>query len=302
MFSWKMTRLSKIFQTGFLSVLEFTMYCMRLSIIPIFYISISITTFSILCDARSFAQFFKPHDTKLHKSNSIHELEKYKLKAIYHLDLQFPLPSPNIEFTPFDASSPSPSSSPPLDSPAPGNRPLPDPYSVLPPIPSTPPLTNPPSSGPTSSPIPNPPQNGPSPYPPTTTPIPPENSPIPPKSIPTQPISLPPIASPPPSGPPSPPHKKPPQSAAWCVANPAVPDPIVQEALDYACGSGADCKSIQPSGSCYKPDTLLSHASYAFNSYWQKTKAAGGTCDFGGTAMLVTVDPSFDGCKFFYKG
>lgn len=66
----------------------------------------------------------------------------------------------------------------------------------------------------------------------------------------------------------------------------------MQEALDYACGSGADCKSIQSNGSCYEPNTLLHHSSFAFNSYWQNTKSAGATCDFGGTAMLVTTDPS----------
>ncbi|XP_021669546.2 glucan endo-1,3-beta-glucosidase 12 [Hevea brasiliensis] len=96
---------------------------------------------------------------------------------------------------------------------------------------------------------------------------------------------------------PPPPHKMP-QFAVWCVAKPTMPDPIIQEALDYACGSGADCRAIQPNGPCFQPDNLVSHASYAFNSYWQKTKVAGGTCDFGGTAMLVTVDPSFNNCYF----
>ncbi|KAL0353375.1 UNVERIFIED_CONTAM: Glucan endo-1,3-beta-glucosidase 4 [Sesamum angustifolium] len=86
----------------------------------------------------------------------------------------------------------------------------------------------------------------------------------------------------------------------WCVAKPAVPDPIIQEAMNYACGSGADCGQIQPSGSCFEPNTLLAHASYAFNSYWQRTKVTGGTCDFGGTALLVTIDPSYDGCHFIY--
>jgi hypothetical protein len=36
----------------------------------------------------------------------------------------------------------------------------------------------------------------------------------------------------------------------------------------------------------------VAHASFAFNSYWQQAKATGGTCDFGGTATIVTRDPS----------
>ncbi|MBA0845493.1 hypothetical protein Goarm_022841, partial [Gossypium armourianum] len=61
--------------------------------------------------------------------------------------------------------------------------------------------------------------------------------------------------------------------------------------MDYACGSGGNCKAIQPNEPCFQPNTLISHASFAFNSYWLNTKGNGGTCDFGGTAMLVTVDP-----------
>lgn len=79
----------------------------------------------------------------------------------------------------------------------------------------------------------------------------------------------------------------------WCVAKPSVPAETLQEALDYACGEGdADCEAIKQDGSCYFPDTLVAHASYAFNSYWQKTKRTGGTCGFGGTAMLINSDPS----------
>ncbi|CAN6207014.1 unnamed protein product [Urochloa humidicola] len=84
----------------------------------------------------------------------------------------------------------------------------------------------------------------------------------------------------------------------WCVANPKAAGAVVQTAMDYACGSGADCGAAAAGGPCYLPDTLAAHASYAFNSYWQRTKAAGGTCDFAGAAMLVTRDPSHDGCKF----
>lgn len=89
--------------------------------------------------------------------------------------------------------------------------------------------------------------------------------------------------------------------ALWCVARPTVPETMLQRAMDYACGNGADCGSVQPNGPCFVPNNLVAHASYAFNSYWQRVKIAGGTCDFGGTAMLITVDPSFNGCHFIYN-
>ncbi|XVF17538.1 hypothetical protein REPUB_Repub10bG0131800 [Reevesia pubescens] len=85
----------------------------------------------------------------------------------------------------------------------------------------------------------------------------------------------------------------------WCVAKPSVPAETLQEAMDYACGEGGgECEEIMPHGSCFYPDTVVAHASYAFNSYWQKTKRNGGTCSFGGTAMIINADPSFLQCRF----
>ncbi|XP_004288240.1 PREDICTED: glucan endo-1,3-beta-glucosidase 13 [Fragaria vesca subsp. vesca] len=85
----------------------------------------------------------------------------------------------------------------------------------------------------------------------------------------------------------------------WCVAKPTVPAETLQEAVDYACGAGgADCEEIMPSGNCYYPESVVAHASYAFNSYWQKNKRNGGTCSFGGTAMLINSDPSYELCRF----
>ncbi|GMY33144.1 extensin isoform X2 [Fagus crenata] len=136
------------------------------------------------------------------------------------------------------------------------------------------------------------------PSPPSYVPSPPSYFPSPPVFVPS-PVFEPPVVYPPPTVPP--PQNSAPDRALWCVAKPSVPDPIIQEAMDYACWSGADCDSIEPTGSCYEPNTLFAHASYAFNSYWQKTRVAGGTCEFGGSAILVTVDPSYDGCHFeFY--
>lgn len=83
------------------------------------------------------------------------------------------------------------------------------------------------------------------------------------------------------------------------MAKPSVPEETLQEAMGYACGEGgADCQEIMPNGSCFNPDTAVAHASYAFNSYWQKNKRNGGTCSFGGTAMIINSDPSFLHCRF----
>ncbi|KAG6486678.1 mucin-2-like [Zingiber officinale] len=84
----------------------------------------------------------------------------------------------------------------------------------------------------------------------------------------------------------------------WCVAKSGVTDAALQIALDYACGIVvADCSTIQPTGSCYYPDSLQAHASYAFNSYYQRNPVPT-SCDFGGTAMLVNVNPSSGTCNY----
>jgi hypothetical protein len=173
---------------------------------------------------------------------------------------------------------------------------------------SSPDNSNPGGQGnPPGSTTPNPPEVGTNPpevgtNPPQVGTNPPKVGTSPPVgTVPPSPIAV--VPSPPePGGPFQPPIVYPPPLAPpmqpgagqplWCVAKPTVPDPIIQEAMDYACGTGAECGSIQPSGACYQPNTVLAHASVAFNSYWQQSKAAGGTCDFGGTATIVTMDPS----------
>ncbi|EYU33669.1 hypothetical protein ABFS82_08G172800 [Erythranthe guttata] len=85
----------------------------------------------------------------------------------------------------------------------------------------------------------------------------------------------------------------------WCVANEKAGAEKLQAALDYACGEGgADCRPIQPGATCHDPDTIGAHASFAFNSYYQKNARRRGSCYFGGAAYVVTQPPKFGTCDF----
>ncbi|XP_054801482.1 major pollen allergen Ole e 10-like, partial [Prosopis cineraria] len=84
----------------------------------------------------------------------------------------------------------------------------------------------------------------------------------------------------------------------WCVASQTASETALQVALDFACGyGGADCSAIQAGASCYNPNTVRDHASYAFNAYYQKNPAPT-SCSFGGIAQLTNNDPSTGNCRY----
>lgn len=86
--------------------------------------------------------------------------------------------------------------------------------------------------------------------------------------------------------------------ADFCVCRSEESTAVLQKAIDYSCGQGADCTAIQQDGACYNPNDVASHCSWAVNSYFQKYRSSGATCDFTGAASLSSTDPSFSGCTF----
>lgn len=92
---------------------------------------------------------------------------------------------------------------------------------------------------------------------------------------------------------PIPSNNEPYKGKIWCVVAKGANLTELGSALGYACGQGnGTCDPIQPGGKCFKPDSLVWHASYAFSSYWAQSKKVGGTCFFNGLAVQTTKDPS----------
>ncbi|KAL8531899.1 hypothetical protein ACS0TY_008488 [Phlomoides rotata] len=85
----------------------------------------------------------------------------------------------------------------------------------------------------------------------------------------------------------------------FCVAREGADKKMLQAALDWACGPGkVDCSSLLQGQPCYEPDTVVAHASYAFDAYYHRMAMTDGTCNFNGVATVTTTDPSHGPCIF----
>ncbi|PKU82472.1 glucan endo-1,3-beta-glucosidase 4-like [Dendrobium catenatum] len=85
----------------------------------------------------------------------------------------------------------------------------------------------------------------------------------------------------------------------FCVANSSADPTDVKRGLDWVCGpGGANCSAIQSGKPCYEDGNIVAVASYAYNDYYHRTQASGGTCNFDHTATITTNDPSHGSCIF----
>lgn len=90
-------------------------------------------------------------------------------------------------------------------------------------------------------------------------------------------------------------NNRPYKGKIWCVLAPATATRVMElvPAVEFACRQGnATCSELAPGGSCYEPVSIISHASYAFSSYWAKFRGNGASCYFDGLAVQTIVDPS----------
>ncbi|KAL3518580.1 hypothetical protein ACH5RR_021169 [Cinchona calisaya] len=84
----------------------------------------------------------------------------------------------------------------------------------------------------------------------------------------------------------------------WCVPKDDASDAALQSNMDYVCGSGVDCQPIEDGGPCFQPNTVRSHAAYAMNAYYQTSGRNDYNCDFIGTGLVTTIDPSYQECTY----
>lgn len=85
----------------------------------------------------------------------------------------------------------------------------------------------------------------------------------------------------------------------WCVVKEGADVYEVQDALNWACAR-INCGPTYVGGTCFIPNTIWAHASWAFNAYYNSMNGAQDSCNFSGTAYVSSNDPSSETC--FYQG
>ncbi|WCJ27360.1 Carbohydrate-binding X8 domain superfamily protein [Euphorbia peplus] len=88
------------------------------------------------------------------------------------------------------------------------------------------------------------------------------------------------------------------EEKTWCVAKPSASEAELAANINYACEQIGNCKIIEEGGSCYFPSTKINHASVVMNIYYQLMGRNYWNCDFRGSALRVTTNPSYPDCEY----
>ncbi|KAH1055019.1 hypothetical protein J1N35_033084 [Gossypium stocksii] len=82
-----------------------------------------------------------------------------------------------------------------------------------------------------------------------------------------------------------------------CSFHSGTSDELLQLNINFACNL-VDCNATHSGGVCYYPATLINHASYAMNLYYQITGRKKSNCNFRETSLIVSSDPSYGNCSY----
>ncbi|CAL5415181.1 unnamed protein product [Camellia sinensis] len=86
----------------------------------------------------------------------------------------------------------------------------------------------------------------------------------------------------------------------WCIVKPSTPAAKLDDIIQFCCIQiEVDCSAIQVGGMCYNPATnKVSDASVVMNMYYQIAGQFDHGCNFGGSGLIITQDPSVGQCIY----
>ncbi|XP_031130707.1 major pollen allergen Ole e 10-like [Ipomoea triloba] len=83
-----------------------------------------------------------------------------------------------------------------------------------------------------------------------------------------------------------------PSLKSWCIPKPSATYQQLVDNMSYACNL-VNCSAVQSGGPCYYPNSLINHASFAMNLYYQKAGRNDWNCDFKNSGVIGVSDPSY---------
>ncbi|KAM6552165.1 hypothetical protein CsatB_001973 [Cannabis sativa] len=84
----------------------------------------------------------------------------------------------------------------------------------------------------------------------------------------------------------------------WCIAKPSAPELTLKNNQFYACDhlDEHDCDAIEQDHPCFNTNSLMLHASFAMNLYYQRKGRHPWNCDFDKTGLVSLNNPSIGSC------
>ncbi|VVB02724.1 unnamed protein product [Arabis nemorensis] len=83
----------------------------------------------------------------------------------------------------------------------------------------------------------------------------------------------------------------------WCVAKQEATTTQLQANIDWVCSQGIDCKPISLGGICFDNNNVKTRSTFIMNAYYQSKGNSDSACDFHGSGIVTTNNPSTNTCN-----